>query len=56
MIDEECDKAELRNFIDGDVIEALLDHPTKTIGEIGESCGLSVNEIRKLVEELTRMH
>ncbi|CAG8582196.1 11914_t:CDS:2, partial [Diversispora eburnea] len=56
VIDEECEKAELRNFIDGDVIESLLDNPTKVIGDIGDSCDLSVNEIRKLVEELTRMH
>lgn len=45
-----------RNFLDGDLIESFLDLNRNRMEEISLSVGVSVEELCKRVEELTRLH
>lgn len=45
-----------RNFLDGDLIESFLDLSRTRMDEISKSMGVSVEELSKRVEELTRLH
>ncbi|XVF00511.1 hypothetical protein REPUB_Repub04eG0007500 [Reevesia pubescens] len=47
---------EAKNFLDGDLIEAFLDLSRGKMEEISKSMGVSVEELSKRVEELTRLH
>ncbi|KAK8960477.1 DNA damage-binding protein 1a [Platanthera guangdongensis] len=47
---------EARNFLDGDLIESFLDLSRPRMDEISKSMGVSVEELCKRVEELTRLH
>ncbi|XP_022727310.1 DNA damage-binding protein 1a isoform X2 [Durio zibethinus] len=48
--------AEAKNFLDGDLIESFLDLSRGKMGEISKAMGVSVEELSKRVEELTRLH
>ncbi|XP_010941529.1 DNA damage-binding protein 1a [Elaeis guineensis] len=45
-----------RNFLDGDLIESFLDLSRSRMEEISKAMGVSVEELCKRVEELTRLH
>ncbi|KAF9666475.1 hypothetical protein SADUNF_Sadunf16G0233100 [Salix dunnii] len=45
-----------RNFLDGDLIESFLDLSRSRMDEISKSMEISVEELCKRVEELTRLH
>ncbi|KAH7654344.1 DNA damage-binding protein 1 [Dioscorea alata] len=45
-----------RNFLDGDLIESFLDLNRNRMEEISKAMGVSVEELCKRVEELTRLH
>jgi len=45
-----------RNFLDGDLIESFLDLSRNRMEEIATSLDVSVEELCKRVEELTRLH
>uniref|UniRef100_A0A1D1YWE8 DNA damage-binding protein 1 n=2 Tax=Anthurium amnicola TaxID=1678845 RepID=A0A1D1YWE8_9ARAE len=47
---------EARNFLDGDLIESFLDLSRNRMDEISKTLGVSVEELCKRVEELTRLH
>ncbi|KAL5130366.1 DNA damage-binding protein 1 [Glycine soja] len=47
---------EARNFLDGDLIESFLDHNRSKMDEISKAVDVSVEELSKRVEELTRLH
>ncbi|OMO75054.1 hypothetical protein CCACVL1_16354, partial [Corchorus capsularis] len=47
---------EAKNFLDGDLIESFLDLSRGKMEEISKSLGVSVEELSKRVEELTRLH
>ncbi|KMZ57778.1 DNA damage-binding protein 1 [Zostera marina] len=44
------------NFLDGDLIESFLDIGRSRMEEISNSMGVSVEDLSKRVEELTRLH
>lgn len=48
--------ADARNFLDGDLIESFLDLNRMRMEEISKSMGVSVEELCKRVEEMTRLH
>ncbi|KAJ8627269.1 hypothetical protein MRB53_020576 [Persea americana] len=48
--------ADARNFLDGDLIESFLDLSRTRMEEISKSMGVSVEELCKRVEEMTRLH
>ncbi|THU68691.1 hypothetical protein C4D60_Mb08t06530 [Musa balbisiana] len=45
-----------RNFLDGDLIESFLDLSRSRMDEIASSMGVTLDELCKRVEELTRLH
>eukprot|EP00250_Pteridium_aquilinum_P005894 c15914_g1_i1 orf=464-3730(-) len=45
-----------KNFLDGDLIESFLDLNRSRMEEISKAMGVSVEELCKRVEELTRLH
>lgn len=45
-----------RNFLDGDLIESFLDLNRNRMEDISKAMGVSVEELCKRVEELTRLH
>ncbi|KVH77823.1 Cleavage/polyadenylation specificity factor, A subunit, C-terminal [Cynara cardunculus var. scolymus] len=45
-----------RNFLDGDLIESFLDLGRSRMEEISKTMNVSVEELMKRVEELTRLH
>ncbi|KAF2310831.1 hypothetical protein GH714_017510 [Hevea brasiliensis] len=45
-----------KNFLDGDLIESFLDLSRSRMDEIAKAMGVSVEELCKRVEELTRLH
>ncbi|WOL18645.1 DNA damage-binding protein 1 [Canna indica] len=45
-----------RNFLDGDLIESFLDLSRNKMDEIASSMGVSLEELSRRVEELTRLH
>lgn len=45
-----------RNFLDGDLIESFLDLSRNKMEEIAAPLDVSVEELCKRVEELTRLH
>ncbi|KOM28694.1 hypothetical protein LR48_Vigan564s000400 [Vigna angularis] len=47
---------EARNFLDGDLIESFLDLNRSRMDEISKAMDVSVEELCKRVEELTRLH
>ncbi|KAJ1405368.1 WD40/YVTN repeat-like-containing domain superfamily [Sesbania bispinosa] len=47
---------EARNFLDGDLIESFLDLNRNKMDEISKAMDVSVEELCKRVEELTRLH
>jgi DNA damage-binding protein 1 len=47
---------EARNFLDGDLIESFLDLKRSKMDEISKAMEVSVEELAKRVEELTRLH
>ncbi|CAI2170756.1 4366_t:CDS:10 [Funneliformis geosporum] len=47
---------EVRDFVDGDLIESFLDLPRKDMAEIAITLGKKVDDLLKTVEEYTRMH
>lgn len=47
---------EAKNFLDGDLIESFLDLNRSKMDEISKQMGVSVEELCKRVEELTRLH
>ncbi|CAK8578715.1 unnamed protein product [Lathyrus sativus] len=47
---------EARNFLDGDLIESFLDLNRNKMDEISKAMDVSVEELAKRVEELTRLH
>ena len=47
---------EAKNFLDGDLIESFLDLSRSKMDEISKQTGVSVEELCKRVEELTRLH
>ncbi|CAG8612770.1 1554_t:CDS:2, partial [Cetraspora pellucida] len=47
---------EARGFIDGDLIESFLDRSRSEMVQIAEECEMKVDELLKIVEELTRIH
>ena len=49
-------KVEMRGFIDGDLIEAFAELPPAQKAEVAAEVGDGVDELTKLVEELTRLH
>ncbi|XP_076940007.1 DNA damage-binding protein 1-like [Bidens hawaiensis] len=48
--------ADSRNFLDGDLIESFLDLKKNRMEEIAKAMNVSVEEVMKRVEELTRLH
>ncbi|XP_022762655.1 DNA damage-binding protein 1a-like [Durio zibethinus] len=48
--------AEAKNFLDGDLIESFLDLSRGKMEDISKAMGVSVEELSKRVEELTRLH
>lgn len=47
---------EARNFLDGDLIESFLDLNRSKMDEISKSMDVTVEELCKRIEELTRLH
>lgn len=47
---------EAKNFLDGDLIESFLDLGRIKMEEISKAMGVSVEDLMKSVEELTRLH
>ncbi|EOX96951.1 Damaged DNA binding protein 1A isoform 2 [Theobroma cacao] len=47
---------EAKNFLDGDLIESFLDLSRGKMEEISKAMSVSVEELSKRVEELTRLH
>ncbi|KAM7270364.1 hypothetical protein ACFE04_029578 [Oxalis oulophora] len=47
---------EAKNFLDGDLIESFLDLSRSKMEEISKATGVSVEDLCKRVEELTRLH
>ncbi|XP_024030432.1 DNA damage-binding protein 1 isoform X2 [Morus notabilis] len=47
---------EAKNFLDGDLIESFLDLNRSKMDEIAKQMGVSVEELCKRVEDLTRLH
>jgi DNA damage-binding protein 1 len=47
---------EARNFLDGDLIESFLDLNRNKMDEVSQAMEVSVEELVKRVEELTRLH
>ncbi|KAK2384523.1 spliceosome-associated protein 130 A [Trifolium repens] len=47
---------EARNFLDGDLIESFLDLNRNKMDEVSQAMEVSVEELAKRVEELTRLH
>nr|XP_027191973.1 DNA damage-binding protein 1 isoform X1 [Cicer arietinum] len=47
---------EARNFLDGDLIESFLDLKRSKMDEISKAMEVSVEELAKRIEELTRLH
>ncbi|KAL1180727.1 hypothetical protein V6Z11_A03G251400 [Gossypium hirsutum] len=47
--------AEAKNFLDGDLIESFLDLSRGKMEEVSKGMGVSVEELSKRVEELTRL-
>ncbi|KAK2438447.1 DNA damage-binding protein 1a [Trifolium repens] len=47
---------EARNFLDGDLIESFLDLNRNKMDEVSQAMDVSVEELAKRVEELTRLH
>lgn len=47
---------EAKNFLDGDLIESFLDLNRSKMDEISKQMGVSVEELCKRVEDLTRLH
>lgn len=47
---------EAKNFLDGDLIESFLDLNRSRMDEISKAMSVSVEELCKRVEELTRLH
>ncbi|XWS62379.1 hypothetical protein CRYUN_Cryun06bG0005900 [Craigia yunnanensis] len=47
---------EAKSFLDGDLIESFLDLSRGKMEEISKAMGVSVEELSKRVEELTRLH
>ncbi|XP_074558641.1 DNA damage-binding protein 1a [Curcuma longa] len=48
--------ADARNFLDGDLIESFLDLSRSRMDDIASSMGVTLEELCKRVEELTRLH
>ncbi|XP_078433681.1 DNA damage-binding protein 1a-like [Wolffia australiana] len=48
--------AEARNFLDGDLIESFLDLSRARMLDVSTAMGVSVEDLCKRVEELTRLH
>lgn len=48
--------SDAKNFLDGDLIESFLDLSRERMLDISRAMGLSVEELCKRVEELTRLH
>lgn len=48
--------SEAKNFLDGDLIESFLDLGRGKMDEISKQMGVSVEELCKRIEELTRLH
>ncbi|KAG6496539.1 hypothetical protein ZIOFF_044406 [Zingiber officinale] len=48
--------ADARNFLDGDLIESFLDLSRSRMDDIATSMGVTLEELCKRVEELTRLH
>ncbi|KAK8530110.1 hypothetical protein V6N12_060866 [Hibiscus sabdariffa] len=48
--------SEAKNFLDGDLIESFLDLSRCKMEEVSKAVGVSVEELSKIVEELTRLH
>ncbi|CAI0545440.1 unnamed protein product [Linum tenue] len=48
--------ADAKNFLDGDLIESFLDLSRVRMDEISKAMSVSVEELCKRVEELTRLH
>ncbi|GMJ12602.1 damaged DNA binding protein 1A [Hibiscus trionum] len=48
--------SEAKNFLDGDLIESFLDLSRGKMEEVSKAVGVSVEELSKRVEELTRLH
>ncbi|CAA6668092.1 unnamed protein product [Spirodela intermedia] len=48
--------AEARNFLDGDLIESFLDLPRARMDQISHAMGVSMEDLCKRIEELTRLH
>ncbi|KAK8563210.1 hypothetical protein V6N13_018256 [Hibiscus sabdariffa] len=48
--------SEAKNFLDGDLIESFLDLSRGKMEEVSKAVGVSVEELSKKVEELTRLH
>lgn len=48
--------SEAKNFLDGDLIESYLDLSRNRMEEIAKAMDVSVEELSKRVEELTRLH
>ncbi|CAN1331562.1 DNA damage-binding protein 1 [Linum perenne] len=48
--------SDAKNFLDGDLIESFLDLSKIRMDEISKCMGVSVEELCKRVEELTRLH
>ena len=49
-------QVDARNFLDGDLIESFLDLNRSKMDEISKAMSVSVEELCKRVEELTRLH
>lgn len=48
--------ADARNFLDGDLIESFLDLSRSRMDDIASTMGVTLEELCKRVEELTRLH
>ena len=44
------------NFVDGDLIETFLDLPREKMEEVVAGLEVSVEELTKMIEELTQLH
>lgn len=49
-------QVDAKNFLDGDLIESFLDLNRSKMEDISKAMGVSVEELSKKVEELTRLH
>ena len=48
--------AEASNFIDGDLVEALLDLPRARAADVANQVAMEVGELIKRVEDLASLH